>query len=78
MKLVIDLDETVADYEWDRRVGEIIREEIDSAIRSAVRAEIKEFNKQIKAEVQEIAKDALASVKRERVQDIARRMAGEL
>lgn len=78
MKLSIDLEDTVADHKFDISVAETIRDEIRNAIRMAVKAEMKAFNATIKEQVSRIAKDAIAAVKKERVHEIAKRMAAEL
>ena len=77
MKLSVQLDEIVTD-DYQTTVAEIIRDEINNVIRAAVKAELKAFKANIEAEVRTVSKDVIASLKKERVREIARRMAAEL
>ena len=47
MKLSIDLDDTIADAEYNVMVGQVLREEIHNAVRKAVRSTVNEHKKAI-------------------------------
>ncbi len=77
MKLEIDVDDIRVD-DYSATVGDLIRDEVVSAIRSAVKAEVKAFRKQIAAEVSRVSRGVLAQMKKESINEVAKRIAAEI
>lgn len=74
MKIELDLTKMWSGDDFGTTVAEIIRQEIDTAIRNAVKAEIKTYRDQIQKEVARVAKDALAKLRSESIKTATRKM----
>lgn len=74
MKISLDLDNVMANYEYEETVGQVIREEINNLIRLEVRKHVKERSKEIQAEVAKLTTDALKQFKSDKVKAITQAM----
>lgn len=67
MKLTMDFDSMIADHDWGTTVGEVIRDEIKSAIQRMIRTAIREQKAEINNAITRQVKAALKGLNDERL-----------
>jgi hypothetical protein len=78
MKLTVDLENLTADQEFDTRVAQVIRDEIEGEVRRMVRAAFKLAKADVEKQVARAVADATKRLKDERIREIAKRMMGDV
>ncbi len=74
MKLTVDLEDVIADHEFDTRVASIIRDEIEGEVRKLVRAAFKLAQNDVKKQVEAAVAEAAKRLRDDKIKEIAKKL----